>query len=189
MAYTTFLLPFFLSIVRFSSAGLPDGLDGVLLPRDAFPAASDLLLRNYDVIRTEVIGDEEVIYLEPHGQTLAKRAVEEKDECTDCATYTPWEYTPEDLAEIEEQANNELESAFEVRSLKIMKRGPKKKLGACKTKYLGFDIGNFDLFSLPYPPNNNYRATTSKPKFIPKVRLPCCELEHGVLQLISLAKT
>jgi hypothetical protein len=189
MAYTTFVLPFFLSIVRFSSAGLPDGLDGVLLPRDAFPAASDLLLRNYDVIRTEVIGDEEVIYLEPHGQTLAQRAVDEKDECTDCATYSPWEYTPEDLAEIEEQANNELESALEVRSLKIRKRNPKKKLRACQTKYLGVDIGGFNLFSLTYPANNNYRATTSKPKSKPKVRVPCCELDDGVLQLISLAKT
>lgn len=184
MAYTTFLLPFFLSIVRFSSAEVPDGLDGVLLPRHAFPAASDLLLRNYDVFRTEIIGDEDVIYLEPRGHTLAKRAVDEEDECTDCATYSPWDYTAEELAEIEEQADDELESALEIRAPKGKKpSNQKQKLRACQTEYLGLTIGGFDLLSPTYPANKNYRGKQRK------VRLPYCEPDHGVLQPMSLANT
>jgi hypothetical protein len=158
MACTTFLFLSFLSFAHFGSAGVSDGL-GVLQPRDAFPAASDLLLRDFDVVRTEVNDDEDVIYLERRGNAPAKRAAGD-DDCTDCATYNPWDYTDEELAEIEEQLVDELDPAVERRSLQ--KRAPKSKKGACKTTYLGVEIGGFNIESPPYPANGDYLIPKKK---------------------------
>ncbi|KAF1974686.1 hypothetical protein BU23DRAFT_635422 [Bimuria novae-zelandiae CBS 107.79] len=160
MAQTTTILLFIFSFARFGFAGLPAGLDGVLLPRDAFPGTSDLFLRDFEVVRSEVDGDEDVVYLQRRGNSLAERA---PGDCSDCGTYSPWQYTQEDLAELAEQGivppsvEEELDAVLRERSLQ--KRGRKTKSGACKTIYLDNDLVGLNIESPPYPGNSDYTGT------------------------------
>ncbi|KAF1948266.1 hypothetical protein CC80DRAFT_556496 [Byssothecium circinans] len=168
MAYTTALILSFLSFAPFGFAGLPDG---TLQLRDAFPGAPGMWLRDYDVVHTEVDGDEDVIYLErrapPPPPPPGTSNNDDDDECTDCDTYSPYTFTAEEEAELTELGempawrNIDFGTALQERSLR--KRDEKSKVGACKTTYLGSDIGGFTLKTYPFPENSDFEDDQGGP--------------------------
>ncbi|KAF2727769.1 hypothetical protein EJ04DRAFT_593979 [Polyplosphaeria fusca] len=168
MAHTATLVLSCLSFARFGFAGVPAGLDGTLQPRDVFPGASDLLSRDFDIVRTEIDGDEDVIYLQRRGNPLAERDRDDGDSCSDCSGYTPWDYSMEELAELAEDEMDEVDEALDERSLQMRgkSKGGKKtksKEGVCMTTYLGAQIGGFNIESPPYPNNGDYENGKKKP--------------------------